>query len=478
MTEYSYRQVKLLSICLSIIFCFTAISIMITGPNCYSLPQNEYVYKVPEKTDDGWETSSLSEEGIDPERINELMVGILNEKYKKIHSVLLVKNGKLILEEYFHDYNREKLHEIRSATKSIGSILTGIAIDHRFINDVNEKIYPYFKDYEPEEKWDKRARDVTLKTLLTMTSGYDCDDHAIPPFQCERNMYKTNDWVEYALNLPMAYKPGENWAYNSSSLILVSEIISKTSKMPIPNFANKYLFEPLGITEFQWDLSPKRRAFIAGNAKMRPRDMAKIGYMFLNDGNWKGRHIISKEWIEESTKAHTTADTSEKYGYLWWSGKTVINNQYIEGCWAEGNGGQYIFVFPTLDLVAVFTGGNYNNPLGGQPIGMLINYIIPAMLPPGPPRKTIKLDPKVVDAYRGVYKFRQHILTVFREGDKLYGQALGEKVELFPETENQFFGTSKVGGYIQISIVKDKNGEVKHMIVHFGFMNMQFDKIK
>jgi len=299
---------------------------MITGPNCYSLPQNEYVYKVPEKTDDGWETSSLSEEGIDPERINELMVGILNEKYKKIHSVLLVKNGKLILEEYFHDYNREKLHEIRSATKSIGSILTGIAIDHRFINDVNEKIYPYFKDYEPEEKWDKRARDVTLKTLLTMTSGYDCDDHAIPPFQCERNMYKTNDWVEYSLNLPMAYKPGENWAYNSSSLILVSEIISKTSKMPIPNFANKYLFEPLGITEFQWGLSPKGRAFIAGNAKMRSRDMAKIGYMFLNDGNWKGRHIISKEWIEESTKAHTTADTSEKYGYLWWSGKTVINN--------------------------------------------------------------------------------------------------------------------------------------------------------
>jgi len=149
MPGYPYRQVKLLIICVSIIFCFTAISIMITRTNCYSRPQNEYVYKVPEKTDDGWETSSLREESVDPERINELIVGILNEKYKKIHSVLLVKNGKLILEEYFHGYNREKLHEIRSATKSIGSILTGIAIDHRFINDVNEKIYPYFKDYEP-----------------------------------------------------------------------------------------------------------------------------------------------------------------------------------------------------------------------------------------------------------------------------------------------------------------------------------------
>jgi len=478
MPGYPYRQVKLLIICVSIIFCFTAISIMITRTNCYSRPQNEYVYKVPEKTDDGWETSSLREESVDPERINELIVGILNEKYKKIHSVLLVKNGKLILEEYFHGYNREKLHEIRSATKSIGSILTGIAIDHRFINDVNEKIYPYFKDYEPEEKWDKRAGDVTLKTLLTMTSGYDCDDHATPPFQCERNMHKTNDWVEYALNLPMAYPPGEHWAYNSSSLILVSEIISKTSKMTIPDFANQYLFEPLGITDFQWGFSPKGRAFIAGNAKMKPRDMAKVGYMFLNNGKWKGKQIISKKWIEESSRVHTTADTGEKYGYLWWGGKTVISNQYIEGYWAAGNGGQYIFVCPKVDLVAIFNGGNYNSPLEVQPLGMLINYIIPAMLPPGPPRKTTKLDLKILEASRGVYKFRQHILTVFREGDKLYGQALGEKVELFPQTENQFFGTSKVGGSIQINSVKDKNGEVKHVIVHFGFMRMQFDKIK
>ena len=438
----------------------------------------EYVYQAPEKTDDGWETDSLNKMNVDSGKINELMCNIANGNFENIDSVVLVKNGKLILEEYFNGYHREKTHEIRSATKSIGSILTGIAIDHRFITDENNRIYPYFQKHEPDEKWDDKIKNVSLKTLLTMTSGFDCDDHKIPGFECERNMYKTNDWVEYALNLPMAYQPGEHWAYNSSSLILVSEIISETSKMSIPDFANKYLFEPLGITDFQWGFSPKGRAFIAGNAKMKPRDMAKIGYMFLNDGKWKGKQIISKEWIEESTRAHTTADTSEKYGYLWWSGKTVINNQYIEGYWAEGNGGQYIFVFPTLDLVAVFTGGNYNNPLSVQPMGMLINYIIPAMLPPGPPRKTIKLDPKVVDAYGAVYKFRQHIVTIFREGDKLYGQALGEKVELFPETENQFFGTSKVGGYIQINIVKDKNGEVKHVIVHFGFMTMQFDKIK
>ena len=255
---------------------------------------HKYTYQLPEKVDDGWEISSLNKEGIDSEKIVLLMEAILNETYKNIHGVLIIKNGKLVFEEYFHGYDCEKPHQIRSATKSIGSVLTGIAIDNGFILNVDEKIYPYFRSYEPESKWNERSKNVKLKHLLTMTSGYECDDHK-SNFKCEKEMYKSNDWVEFALTLPIVSQPGEHWAYNSASLWLVGEMISKTSSMKIPDFAKRYLFDPLGITDFQWGFSPNGRAWLAGNAEMRPRDMAKFGYMVLNNGRWQDRQIVSKK---------------------------------------------------------------------------------------------------------------------------------------------------------------------------------------
>jgi len=180
---------------------FLFIFFLVTGfslfpvDKCFSIANSDYFYRTPPKISDGWETASIYKANIDAERLIDLIHNIRNDSYKNIHGLLLVKDGKLILEEYFHGFHREKAHQIRSATKSIGSMLTGIAIDHHFIKDIDQKIYPYFKKYEIGKKWDERARDVTLEALLTMTSGYACDDHAIPSFQCEEAMYKTNDWV-------------------------------------------------------------------------------------------------------------------------------------------------------------------------------------------------------------------------------------------------------------------------------------------
>lgn len=393
MKRYFFMKVQPFSRLL-IVFLLACSSYLFSRIHHNNIQQNDYTYHVPENTSDGLETSSLSIMGIDSTKIYELMPMVLNESFKNIHSILVVKNGKLVLEEYFHGYDREKKHQIRSATKSIGSILLGIAIDHDFIEDVNEKIYPYFRSYKPDLKWDKRAKDVTLKSLLTMTSGYDCDDNRTN-YRCEKKMYESSDWVDYALNLPMANQPGEHWAYNSSSLILVGEIISKTSKMSIPDFANKYLFKPLGIMDFQWGFSPKGRAWIAGNAEMRPRDMAKIGCMVLNNGKWKGYQIISQEWISESTRTHITLEKYNKdyleyrieYGYLWWcrnfyvQDKRVDNTRNIETFLAAGNGGQRIYIFPTQDMVVIFTGGNYDSPLATQQETIILEkYILPAVL--------------------------------------------------------------------------------------------------
>ncbi|MDM8537783.1 serine hydrolase, partial [Desulfobacterales bacterium HSG17] len=345
----------------------------------------EYIYRIPEKINDGWETSSLDKENINSAIINDLLQALLNKKFKNIHSILIVKNGKLVLEKYYYGYDRTKFHQIRSATKSIGSILTGIAIDKGFISNANEKIYQHFKSYELEQKWDKRVKDITIKHLLTMTSGYDCDDHK-SNFACEQNMYKSNDWVGYAVNLPMANLPGEHWAYNSTSLLLVGELISKKSDMTIPDFANKYLFEPMGITGFQWGFSPKGKAWIAGNAKMKPRDMAKFGYMVLNGGKWKEKQIVSRDWLKESTLKHVALKDMKilggnyNYAYLWWLAKLTVKNHAIEIIAASGNGGQIIAIIPKYNIIVVFTGGNYNSPLEAQPVEMLIKYIIPAVM--------------------------------------------------------------------------------------------------
>lgn len=461
------------------IFFLTACMHYVPRVNASGLPQQEYAYQVPEKIDDRLETASLSEEGVDPAKINELMLAILDNKYKNVHSVLLVKNGRLILEEYFYGYNRKKLHQIRSAIKSISSVLTGIAIDQGFIKDASEAIYPHFKLYEPKEKWDDRVRNITLKSLMTMTSGYDCDDHE-SNFKCESNMYKTDDWLRYALDLPMAYKPGEHWAYNSSNLILVGELISKTSEMTIPDFASKYLFGPLGITNFQWGFSPKGRAWLAGNAKMTPRDMAKFGYMVLNRGRWGKKQIVSQEWIRGSVEKHAISRFGWGYGYLWWVGETIINNQVIKAFWAAGNGGNYIFIIPRLDMVAVFTGGNYSNILEVQVFGMLINYLIPAILP-SPPKKIIKLDDYLIDSYIGEYRTTtdENILSVFRQADNLYIKIPYEKkTKIFPETQSQFYGTTNLFGDVVINFSKSENGKVEHMIVQIDFRSFQADKIK
>jgi CubicO group peptidase (beta-lactamase class C family) len=473
-------QRKIFSLRVLFIFFFATGFALSPGDPCFGISNSDYFYRIPAKAGDGWETAAIDEVNMDAEKLFGLVRHIRKDNYKNIYSLLLVKDGKLVLEEYFNGRHREELHQIRSATKSIGSMLTGIAIDHQFIKGADEKILPYFKDYETGRKWDGRARDVTLSHLLTMTSGYDCDDHTPPGFLCEKSMYDSNDWVAYALDLPMSYYPGEHWAYNSSSLILVSDMISRTSKMALPDFADKYLFKPLGIDAFHWGGSPKGRVFIAGNAKMKPRDMAKIGLLMLNRGRWHGKQVLSEKWIRESTRTHATSESNWGYGYLWWTGRQSFGKKIVTAYWAAGNGGNYIFVCPALDLVAVFTGGNFNSILEVQPFGMLINHIIPALLPPMPPRQTIELDPTGLDAYIGEYQSaRGRIrLSVNKEGENLFGNVFGRTLQLHPEIQDGFFVPDAVFGDWTLRIERGEKNEVTAATGYTAFQRMLLKKIK
>jgi len=310
-----------------------------------------------------------------------------------------------------------------------------------------------------------------------MTSGFDCDDHRGESFQCEKAMYKAEDWVDFALNLPMANKPGEHWAYNSTSLILLSDIIAQASGLSVRRFADKHLLEPLGIIDMQWGFSPKGHVWLAGNASMRPRDMAKFGQMCLDKGRWKNKQIVSQAWLSESTGLHAYSNYGMGYGYLWWRGQQSIKGHSIEGFWAQGNGGQAIFICPDMDLVAVFTGGNYNSILELQFMGMLTDFILPAMLPPIPEKRFVNPEKPVMAALSGSYRCDKLHLDLFVEGDGLVSQLVGQKARLFFETNDRFFIPNPIFGAMSGRIVMNEHGKPKGLLINGAFSELRFNKI-
>ena len=478
---------------LAVILCFIIIALLFScapppRTGRFGLPQHNYVYRIPEKTDDEWETSSLSKEGVDHENLNQLMVDILNGKYKGIHSIVIVRNEKLIFEEYFYGNHRNSLHVMASATKSVTSILVGIAIDNKMISNVNRKIYELLPQYKGT-KWIDKKYEITLEHLLTMTAGVDwlASTSGIP-LSDPRNdlawLYRSYDPIKYTLEKELIQQPGSRYNYSTGLSTVLGEILKDASGLNPDDFAAKYLLYPLGIQNHKWKVYPNGTIDTGGGLYLRSRDMAKIGYMMLKKGRWKGNQIVSEEWVNESTKAHVQqigkVTNASEYGYQWHHGERKIRNQNIEAFFAQGMGGQFIFVIPALDLVVVFTYQHKNS--SGKITGHLVlaKYIIPSVLPPAPLHKAIELDSKIIDKYLGEYESRRldEKITVGKKNGNLYIQRSNDqKVTLYPETKSIFYGTSEELGELQITFTVDTQRSVKHLIVRIGFMRIQFDKI-
>ena len=208
---------------------------------------------------------------------------------------------------------------------------------------------------------DERKQQITIRHLLTMSSGLDCNDWDKQSKGQEDKVYKKRDWLQYTLDLPMMNNPGEVSNYCSMGVVMIAEIISQASGMSIDQFAEEYLFKPLSISNVSWGHTSKKEVMPSGKRLyMTPRDMAKIGQLTLNKGKWNGQQIISEKWVEESTMA-VTKISGVDYGYLWWNIPFKQNEKTITSIVATGNGGQYILILPELDLVAIFTGGAYNS---------------------------------------------------------------------------------------------------------------------
>ncbi|MCC8423661.1 serine hydrolase [Mucilaginibacter sp. UR6-11] len=326
-------------------------------------------------------------------QLEEMTKAVRDGNYKGIHSILVSKAGQTIYAQYFNGYTADSLHDSRSSFKSVTSLLLGIAIDQRLIKDVNEKVYTFFPE-DTAFTHDPLKRMITIKDLLEMRSGFDCDEWTDDGKDCESAMTQSNDWLKFALALSMKNKPGKVWNYTSCDPMIVGGIIRKAAGMSIVDFAAKYLFEPMGITHYQWTVDPAGQGMTAGSFYILPGDMLKIGQMVLANGSYNGRQIISESWLKVSTAAFipipdncsfikfsrskTAVPQQTYYGYYWYNEVVRKKQGDYPVIFASGNGGQYIMVIKKINMVVVFTQGNYESWTAKRAFDILATYIIPA----------------------------------------------------------------------------------------------------
>jgi len=332
----------------------------------------------PADTGDGWAVSSAAGEGMNSALLMDALEAIRTGRQPKVDSLVVVRHGRLVAEGYFNGYGPDTLHDLRSTGKSFTSAMAGIAIQQGLfqLDDPIEQLIPQFDKYE---NMDARKRAITIRNLLDMRTGLECNDSSQGSRGNEGKMYNTRDWVGFILDLPMASDPGTVASYCTGGVVVLGQIISWRSGMALDAYAATYLFAPLGIQQASWLRAPDGSATGGGGLRLRPRDAARFGATFLNGGVWNGIRVVPVDWVAKSRKNAFTLN-NDGYGMLWWKRTFTADNAPVESFFTSGNGGNFIFVFPALDLVAVFTGSNYNSSAGNRPFEIVATYILPAVL--------------------------------------------------------------------------------------------------
>lgn len=324
--------------------------------------------------------SSPSSLGIDSLLLQKMTEKIENQEYPNLHSLLILKDGKLIYEEYFkgQDYSYGKdlgvvqhsdvtLHDVRSISKSVVSICVGIALDKGYIDSVEQKVSIFFPEHISLFKG--RKADWSIYDFLTMTTGLDWNER-IPYTSGENDevqLSNSKNPIEYILSKDLVDSTERLFNYNGGATQVLAHIIEKTSNIPIDEFAKKHLFSPMGINNFEWQkYHGSGKISAASGLRLTSRGLLKIGLLYRSKGLWDGQQIISRKWVEDSFKKHVTYpsmyyDGDDYYGYQFWIWDDKIGNQEFKVVSANGNGDQNIYWDIKNDLIIVNTAGNYNN---------------------------------------------------------------------------------------------------------------------
>jgi CubicO group peptidase (beta-lactamase class C family) len=330
----------------------------------------------------GWMNSTPVEQGVNSTRLQE-MIDYIEDEDLDVHSVIVVRHGYVILEEYpapWQGVSRTQsfngTHYLYSTTKSFSSSLIGIALDKGYIDNTSQTLLSIFPNHTIANL-DERKERITLRDLLTMRSGLPWDETSAPFNSPENDIYQiehnSSGGVQYVLDRPMEYEPDTMFHYNTGASHLLSGIVQETTGMSTLDFAAEHLFSPLGIDPYYWNSDRMGEYYGGHDLQLRPLDMAKFGYLFLNNGTWDGEQVISSSWVNESTTTVTQFNSERGYAYQWWTLPDV------GVFYAAGLYGQYIFVSPEDDLVAVFTSGYGSNDIDWN-LPMFRHYILEAVL--------------------------------------------------------------------------------------------------
>jgi CubicO group peptidase (beta-lactamase class C family) len=334
---------------------------------------------------DEWLTTTPEEQGMDSNTLNHIDE-VITDNDIEVDSVIVIKNGYIVYEKYYQYWTQFMLHTIQSCTKSFMSALIGIAIDMGYIDNVSQPILDFFPNYTIDN-WDPRKENITLYHCLTMTTGLEFHEVDIPYEEPENDlfaMYRSTNMWQYVLDRPMENDPGEHWSYNSGGIELLGGVIEQTTGYHVNEFAEEFMFEPIGIDYYTWWRPFASMQYgCGGGLNLKPRDMARFGYLYLNEGNWNGTQVVSSEWVNVSSQMYYDTGSWYHYGYTWWGipGYTLYE--------ATGHYEQKIFIIPEEDIVVVFTGDIQDEDWHPSDY-FVIEYVIPALEEPGP------VDPFVI----------------------------------------------------------------------------------
>jgi CubicO group peptidase (beta-lactamase class C family) len=349
-----------------------------------------------------WETSNPEAEGIDPMVIDSIHQEIERGKYGLIDHFLLIRNGKVVFDnqydqdyetiamqydttnhQYNYDhpswhpyYNYTSLHSLQSVTKSVTSILLGIAIDEGLIPNTDAQAMSFFSTYEAGLA-DDRRKSINLENLLTMQSGIEWDEESYDGQDDCSLMEGSDNWIQYVLDKPMDTIPGVAFEYNSGVSVLIGKIVGLASGKRIDQWAEEKLFGPLGITDYYWKETPKGEIDTEGGLYLSSYDLAKIGYLMLNEGTWENKQVVSRKWVEASSRPLAKVNDKVAYGYQWWVPKHEDGRAEILA--GQGYGGQYVMMVPEYNILLVLNGWNIHDRAEKSSYGILEDRIIPSI---------------------------------------------------------------------------------------------------
>jgi hypothetical protein len=319
-------------------------------PRSPSLPA--YEYRLPADLSDGWPVADRSSIGMDTIALRTIVREIvamdpLDDTLPRLHSLVVARRGRLVLDEYFMGYGPDQMHDLRSASKTVTSVMAGVAMYRGAAFDMSTRV---------------GATTITVGHLLTHTSGLACDDDddASPGNEdTMQSQHAQNDWYRFFLSLPTAHPPGTTYAYCSAGVNMVGGIIGQATHTWLPLFFERYVARPMGIHRYAVNLMPTGEAYSGGGMHMLPRDLLKFGQLYLDGGRWNGVRLVSVDWVRQSTARQVDRPDGSQDGFAWHRHMLTTGTRSFQTYEASGNGGQFLLVVPELELVVVATAGNY-----------------------------------------------------------------------------------------------------------------------